>query len=130
MSMRIIKALTLPDVLVPNATYLISDGVEHFKMFVTTSDGTSARRIANTEDILSQTVLVSDTAPDATVPQMLWWDSVSATLFVKFNHGNGVDWMEAMPSLTIPDFAGNGTATTVSRSDHFHTTITVLSPQW
>lgn len=130
MSMRIIKALALPAVLVPNATYLIADGDTLFKMYVVNSDGSAARHIASTDEILSQTVLVSDTAPAASVPQMLWWDSVSATLFVKFNHGNGVDWMEAMPSLTIPDFAGNGTATTVSRSDHFHTTISIVNPQW
>lgn len=130
MSMRIIKAVALPSVLVPNATYLIADGDTLFKMYVVNSDGSAARHIASTDEILSQTVLVASVAPDPAVPQMLWWDSVTGALFVKYNHGNGTDWMEAMPSFTVPDFAGNGTATTMARSDHFHTTITVLDPQW
>lgn len=130
MSMRIFKLPVLPDVFVPNAVYLIPEGATEFKMFVASLDGTSVRHVPSGGDILSQTVIVSATVPDQSVPQMLWWDSGTGSLFVKYNHGNGTDWMEAMPSLTVPDFGGNGTALTVARSDHYHTNITIENPSW
>ena len=50
----------------------------------------------------------------------LWWDVTEGSLYVQYNDGVSTAWVEAMPSIVVPEFAGTGTADTMARSDHHH----------
>lgn len=69
------------------------------------------------ETALQPPVVVSDTPPTLDIPGFLWWDSISGTLFVRYNDGNSEQWVEATPSAvakqsfvapTAPPLAASG----------------------
>lgn len=49
----------------------------------------------------TQALYVSDTAPVAPGPNMLWWNSTLGTMFLWYNDGNSTQWVPAMPNLPV-----------------------------
>jgi hypothetical protein len=44
--------------------------------------------------ILNVGVLISDTPPDYAKPRQLWWESDTGVLFLKYDDGNSVQWVQ------------------------------------
>lgn len=118
-------APSLPAQLEPSTFYMIAQGDQLMEIHVTNADASQVRRVPLKEDIVTDVVSHVETAPDVTGPEYFWLEPSTGTLFVKYeNNGNPV-WIEAAPSVAVPEFGGNGSATTMSRSDHTHDSVGV-----
>lgn len=126
---KIAKVTELPSTIVANTMYLVSSGDSGLKIYVSNSDGSAVRLIEQPEVDYAKTIVFSDTAPDVSGGAPFWWDTDGGGLFVKYNDGTTTVWVEAVASMTIPDFAGTGEATTIARSDHWHTSL-VIEADW
>ena len=124
------KVITLPLEFEPNTLYAIPDGVTGLKLYMSSDDGATVRSVPTSDELMSSMIVFSITAPAVEVPQLFWWDVSTGTLFVKYDDGDRVQWVEGSPSIPFPSFAGNGVAESMARSDHWHNTITVDEPQW
>lgn len=115
------KVLALPEVLQPNTIYAVASSVpDHFDLYVTGIDASTIKRIPTQAETLLSVVALSDDPPAIPCKSPLWWDTGSGTLYVQYHDGETTTWVEAIPSIAVPDFAGSGTANTMARSDHNH----------
>lgn len=123
--MKAHKVLALPDNFAPNDIYYLAKAPGIVEIYVANSTGTSARKVDQTQEILAQFMSTSATAPDLIeTDYLLWWNSTKGTLYVRFVNPDGqAQWVEAAPATDFPAFAGNGTANTMSHSDHWHDNI-------
>lgn len=106
----------------PDTMYLVqAPDSEIVDIYVSDSTGTNVRRIANEAHILQNYITIADVAPALPCKTQLWWSSASGALCIQFEVVEGIwSWVEIVPSFSIPDFAGTGTANTMARSDHYH----------
>lgn len=123
--MKFHRAAALPALKEANTFYMISNGAELLEIHVTNEDNSQCRRIPLESDLAVQTVAFSTTAPALDGKESFWWETSTGILFVKFDNAGSPVWVEAVPSVSLPDFAGNGTAVTMSRSDHWHEGVMV-----
>lgn len=115
------KVNVLPETFVKDTLYLVkSAGAEHFDLYASDSDGLTVRHIPTKDEITSSVMLYGEEPPALPNPVKLWWNTVEGTLYVQYNDGNATYWVEAMPSIAVPEFAGTGQASTMARSDHDH----------
>lgn len=134
MAITIHKVNALPAELQGNAIYLIQtpNNAALFDMYVTNADGSAVRHVATRDEILASTVLYSPTPPALPNPVKLWWNTEDGSLNIQYEMGETSVWVEAMPSIAVPEFAGTGEANTMARSDHHHdeTYIRQLPSEW
>lgn len=117
------KLLNVADIVpAPNTMYFVQsteDGI--FDIYLSDEAGTVVRRSANEQHILQNYITIADVAPALPCKTQLWWSSATAALCIQYEVIEGTyAWVEIIPSFSIPEFAGNGTANTMSRSDHYH----------
>jgi hypothetical protein len=130
-SLRIEKCLALPLEYTANTLYLVKEANSNIvKVFISDNTGATLGHVPTTEDILGSTILYSDTTPELPNSSMFWWDTTTGALYVQFISGETTVWVEAMPSIDVPEFGGDGTADTMSRSDHTHSLITLTVSEW
>lgn len=132
MSALIVKKVNaLPLVYTPNTLYLVKTEIAGImEMFLSNNTGDNVLHLSTSNDVLESSVLFSTTAPSVDTPSKFWWKSDSASLFVLYNDGSSKHWVEASPSIAVPEFDGNGTANTMARSDHWHDSIVLQEAQW
>ena len=53
-------------------------------------------------------VLVSDTPPAGAPDNALWWESDTGQLYIRFNDGDSVQWVVAVPQLDAGSFVAKG----------------------
>ena len=123
--MKFVLATVLPAQTEASTFYMISSGAELLEIHVTNADNSQCRRIPLQDDFTFNLINFSEEAPSFEIPQDLWWDTSTGTLFVKYANDGDMVWVEAIPSVTMPEFAGNGVANTMSRSDHWHEGVMV-----
>lgn len=130
--LRIEKVLSTESItLSPNTLYFVQEtGSEVLNVYLSDKDGTSYKRIADEGYILRNHVTVSDTAPTLPCETQLWWNSAEGSLYIQYNDGVNENWVEAFTGPAIPEFAGNGEADTMARSDHFHYGIELTNNEW
>lgn len=122
MSLRIIKLNTWPPAQIQqNTLYLVKTEQETtFTAYLTLENSTEYKRLPTFEEMKSGVIYFGSTLPAIDIEESLWYNSTEATLYVKYNDGVSVSWIEAVPSVRVPDFGGNGQESTMSRSDHEH----------
>lgn len=119
--LKIDKVLSLPAVLAANTLYLVKSATpDLFDVYMSNSDGSAARHLATKDEVTSSVVLFGTTPPPLPNPVLLWWNTAEGTMYVQYNDGEQVYWVEAISSVAVPDFAGSGEASTMARSDHNH----------
>ena len=128
--MKFVMAPTVPETWDPSTYYMIAQGTDLMSIYVTNEDASSVRHIPLVDEISSSTIVFSETAPVLSVSQNLWWDTKNGNLMVKYNDGTTTAWVESVPSVAIPEFAGTGFANTMARSDHWHEGVSVMQADW
>lgn len=128
--MKFVLAPAVPATWEANTYYMIAQGSNLLSIYVTNEDASSVRHIPLADEISGSTVIFSETAPNLSVPQNLWWDTIHGNLMVKYNDGSTTAWVESVPSATVPEFAGTGFANTMARSDHWHEGVSVMRADW
>lgn len=117
----ITKVNALPGVLAANTLYAIpSATADLFDLYLSDKTGTSAKHISGQAETLNSVVVFGDVAPALPCKSPLWWNTSSGTMYIQYNDGASTNWVEAIPSIPVPDFAGTGVAGTMARSDHDH----------
>lgn len=126
-NLRIVKVNSLPVTPDPNTMYLVpvTGSADLFDTYLTNTDGTVVRHIATQDETLASTVLYGPTPPPLPNKTKLWWDTTSGALHIQYSSGENYAWVEAMPSIAVPEFAGTGSASTMARSDHDHDEVYV-----
>lgn len=124
MSLKIIRVTSIPEVRTGNTIYLLKNAENPalFDFYATNSDGTELLHVATQAETLSSALLYSPTPPPLPNPTKFWWNTADGSLNVQYEAGETVVWVEAMPSIPVPDFDGTGEANTMARSDHNHDT--------
>lgn len=131
MALNIVRVNALPGTVAASTIYLVKDETsDAVEIYVTSEDGLQVRHVPTKDEILSGVILYSTEAPALPSSTPLWYDISTLTLFVQYNDGTTTAWVEAIPSIAVPDFAGNGTANTMARSDHTHNSIEVVLAEW
>lgn len=124
MSLAIKKVLALPapdgEGKYPANTLYFLTTAKGLEIHLTSADGTEIKHVPTQDEIQNTSVIFSDEAPALPTPQKLWYNTVEFVLYVQFFDGSAYHWVEAAPSYPVPEFAGNGVANTMSRSDHHH----------
>lgn len=128
-SLRIEKVNELPSTFTGNTLYLQAVGTTELRIYLSDKDGTSVLHIPTENETLSHTVIRAAEAPTFPCKSMFWFDIDTGALFLQHIIDDVAMWVEAMPSIAIPEFGGNGVAGTMSRSDHTHDSI-VINAQW
>lgn len=128
---NIFKVSVLPANFSPNGIYLVPGDAGLVELYVANNTGSSVRKLDPTAEIMSGFLAFSDTAPDLqTTDSPMWWNTATGTLYVRFRAQNGSQsWVEAAPATDFPAFGGNGTANTMSHSDHWHDSMEIHS-EW
>ncbi len=118
-------------VLKPSTLYLVKgETIGRLKIYVSDSLGENLLEASNDADIFSSYITVSETTPALPHSRQLWWNSTNGTLYVQYDDGTTLSWVEAVSSVKIPEFAGNGEANTMSRSDHWHEGVMLSKSDW
>lgn len=121
MSFVIAKVKVLPEALAPDTWYAVeTENPELFDFYVSNKTGTSARKISNRAETLKKVLITSDEAPAFPCESPFWMDSNDGVLYMQYDDGDTVNWVEALSSIAVPEFAGSGEASTMARSDHNH----------
>lgn len=134
-NLTISRVNALPTTIASNTMYLVKNATTGLlDIYVAGNDPTKIQHVASQQETLSSVMLTADVAPDLAVPQMFWFDSSVGTLFVKYydTAASAWHWVEAMPTIAVPEFAGTGVANTMARSDHNHdqTYSTIGAMEW
>jgi len=131
MALKIVRVLTLPEEIQPNTIYLVRnpDDSALFDLYASDTEGLTIRHIATKKEIISSVVIYSPTAPDLPTPVPFWWNTTDGSLNIQYTVDEETIWVEAAPSILVPDFAGTGEANTMARSDHNHDTVYVSIAQ-
>lgn len=125
------KVLVLPERdgvtnLYPKDTmYILGHADGTFDIYLTNSTGSEMRNAPTRQDIYDGIIIWSDTAPNVNVVQRFWYDTLNLVLYVKYTTDQGTDWVEAIPTYAVLEFAGSGNANTMARSDHDHDEVYV-----
>lgn len=130
-TLSIAKVTALPLVYAANTLYLLAGAApDVVELYLSSNDGSSVRHIPTKEDVLSSSVIFSATTPSTDTASRLWWNMATAALFIRYDDGTTVSWVEAIPSIAVPEFGGNGTDSTMARSNHWHDTIVLQKADW
>jgi len=131
-ALTIVRVNALPLQTEANTLYLVKKTDTLFDLYVTSSDGLSVRHVATQEDVLTQSVLFSQTPPALPQASRLWWNTVEGVLYIQYDDGDSVNWVEANPAPLYPEFGGTGSSNTMARADHNHdeTYVTIGIHQW
>ena len=135
MNIRKVTDVPVPDGVtgkyLPDTLFFVSKN-NFFEQYLTDSTGDNIRRLATPEDIYDGLPVYSDTPPALPCVEKFWFNTAELTLYVQYDDGNVADWVEAISSVQIPEFAGTGTADTMARSDHNHDElyVTVGNHEW
>lgn len=121
--LTISRVTALPNTIASNTMYIVKGSNGLIDIYVAGNDPTSIQHVATQSETIAQVVVYSDTTPSTGVPQKLWFNTATMTLFTKYDDGASVNWVEALPTVAIPEFAGTGSAPTMAHSDHDHDTI-------
>ncbi len=130
---KLFKVAALPQTLEPNGIYFVKNATG-FDLYVADKTGASTSKLDIADEVTANLVATAPTAPDPeTSPAVMWWDSSSGTLFVKYESNGVKTWVEAQPTQPIPQFGAtgglNGVADTMARSDHEHNHL-VVEADW
>lgn len=130
---KLYKLAVLPQTYEADAVYFIKNSTG-FDLYIANKDGTGVVKLDIADEVTGNLVATSPVAPDPAVsPAVMWWDSSTGTLFVKYESNGVKTWVEAQPSQPILQFAGTGgdfgTADTMARSDHSHSSF-VIEADW
>jgi hypothetical protein len=122
MALKIVRVSALPEVVTPNTIYLLrnADDASLFDLYASDSTGQAVRHIATKSESVASVIIYSPTPPALPNPVRFWWNTADASLNVQYENEGTTVWVEAMPSIAVPDFDGTGTANTMARSDHDH----------
>ena len=114
-----------------NTLFFVADGI-FMQQYMSNSTGTAIKRLPLPSDINTGLPVFSDTPPDLPCAEKLWFNTAELTLYVQYDDGTVVDWVEALASIPIPEFAGTGSALTMARSDHNHdsTYLSIGTAEW
>lgn len=131
MTIKIVRVLNLPEETEASTIYLVRDPDDNklFDLYATDSEGLTISHIATKKEIISSVVIYSPVTPTLPSASPFWWNTADGTLNVQYNDGENVVWVEAAPSVVVPDFGGNGEANTMARSDHNHDSVYVSIAQ-
>lgn len=128
---KIIPALAKPvSDIVPHALYLVKEtGAEFAQLYKANGEGTAVTLFSDRVDTNKALLHVGPAVPPQGSGHRLWYDDDKLVLYI--NLGTDDDtWVTAFSAPTQSEFAGNGTADTMSRSDHYHNGVVVESPEW
>lgn len=130
---KLYKVAALPQTLEANAVYFVKNPTG-FDLYIANSAGTEASKLAIADEVTANLVATSPVPPDPeTSPAVMWWDSSSGTLFVKYESNGKQAWVEAQPTQPIPVFGGTGglygTSENMARDDHQHDKL-VIEADW
>jgi hypothetical protein len=118
-------------VLKPSTLYLVKGATAgRLKIFVSDSLGENLLEASNDEDIFSSYITLNATAPALPHSRQLWWNTTNGVLYVQYDDGASIHWVEAINSVKVPEFSGNGAANTMSRSDHWHEGVVLSKSDW
>lgn len=118
--LTIIRVTALPAQPEANTLYFLKKADSLVELHVSNSDGTELRHLSTQQETLSQTVIFSDVAPELPCASKLWWNTVDGVLYVQYDDGTTVTWVEASPAAAIPEFGGTGSSNLMARADHNH----------
>jgi len=116
----IARVNALPALTEANKLYFVKGEGELMDIYLSNADGSAILHVHSQTDTLDRVVIFSPTPPALPTMEPMWWDTTEATLYVQYSDGTSTAWVEAMPSIVVPEFAGTGTANTMARSDHNH----------
>ena len=102
-----------------NTLFFVKAG-DFFELHLTSNDGATIKRLPTVEDINSNLPIFSTTPPPLPSVSKFWYHTGEGSLYVAYDDGTSENWVEALSTIEFPTFAGNGTAETMSRSDHHH----------
>ena len=130
-TLNIAKVNSLPLTYEANTLYMVKgSAATALEIYLSDSTGASLRHVSTTNDVLDQTIIMSDTTPSTDTHTRFWWHTGTASLYILYDDGTNKNWIEAVPALSIPEFAGNGTELTMAHSDHWHESITLSEAAW
>lgn len=116
----IVRVNALPVIPVANTLYLVKRLDNLVELYMTSSDGQHTAHIATQEEVAAQAVIFSDSAPELPCDSKLWWNTVDGVLYIQYDDGTTVSWVEASPTAAVPEFGGTGTSNLVAHADHDH----------
>lgn len=124
MVMKIKKVVAVPQpdgqgLYAAETLYFVRKG-GRLELWLTAADGSSISHIPTAAEVLDSTIAYSDLPPALPNETPFWMNTTTFVLYVQYDDGRSVQWVEAIPSHHIPEFAGTGTADTMARSDHNH----------
>ena len=130
--MKVLVVDTLPvDNFEPHALYLFKpQDAEFGKLYKANAAGPALILFSDAVDTKKSIVHKGITAPVAGTNTPLWYNTEDLTLYVNLPIEGVDNWVEAIAMPVMPDFAGNGEAETMARSDHYHTGTVVENPTW
>ena len=129
--LRIVKCAALPLNYTQDTLYLVKAPTSPvIEVYVSSNDGESISHVSTMQDILEASVAYSPTPPEFPCAARFWWDTSTGALFVQYDDGLSSMWVEAMPSIAVPEFGGNGEAETMARSDHWHEGVLLMKNEW
>lgn len=115
----------------PGAIYLYKEtGAAQAQMYRANNAGTALVKFSDSVDIKKTLMHRGDEPPVNGSGHVLWYKTDEYTLFLNMPEDGNDIWVEATALQALPEFAGNGTATTMSRSDHTHEGFMVENPAW
>ncbi len=130
--LSIVRVNELPVTYQANKLYFVKGEGELMDIYLSNADGSAVSHLHTQEETLGQIVHFASAPPVLPSKTPLWWDVTEGSLYVQYNDGVSTAWVEAMPSIVVPEFAGTGTADTMARSDHHHdeTYVKVGAHEW
>lgn len=103
-----------------NTLFVVENGDNLIDLYMSSVDGTKLRHIATQNETIAKSIIYADEPPPLPCPSPAWFDTTKLVLYIQYNDGDSVSWVEPMSSLALPEFAGTGVENTMARSDHNH----------
>lgn len=130
--LKIVRVDAVPLQADPNTLYLVKKNDTTIDLYASSTDGLTVRHLATTEEILTKSLHVNDLPPALPSATQFWWNSAEGVLYVQYDDGDSVNWVEANPAPLYPEFGGTGTSNLMARADHNHdaTYVTIGIHQW
>lgn len=118
------------DGIVPHAIYLVKEeGAEYAQMYKANAAGTDVTLFSDSVKTRKDILWRGPDQPDEGSGYALWYDDEGLALYVNL-FGEADTWVSAFSIPETLALAGNGTADTAARSDHFHAGVMVADPAW
>jgi len=122
MQIKKVTSVPVPDGqgMYPSDTLYFVRNNGNLELWLTSADGSLISHIPTKSEVLGSTVAYQDLPPALPNDTPFWMNTSTFTLYVQYNDGQSVQWVEAIPSHYVPEFGGTGTSPDMARADHNH----------